>query len=64
MFNHLIISIENKFAMKLLQAVPRVKSVASMPISSTDNFNVLSDYVLLVKGVGPVLLSLLLLSKR
>ncbi len=55
MFNHLTIFIENKFAMKLLQAVPRVKPVTSMPISSTDNFAALSDYVLLVKGVGPVL---------
>ncbi|PBK66785.1 calcium ATPase [Armillaria solidipes] len=46
---------KNKFAMKLLQAVPRVKPVTSMPISSTDNFDALSDYVLLVKGAPEII---------
>lgn len=46
---------KNKFAMKLLQAVPRVKPVTSMPISSTDNFAALSDYVLLVKGAPEII---------
>ncbi|KAK0488448.1 hypothetical protein IW261DRAFT_1580898 [Armillaria novae-zelandiae] len=46
---------KNKFAMKLLQAVPRVKQVASVPISSTDDFDALSDYVLLVKGAPEII---------
>ncbi|KAK0497548.1 hypothetical protein EDD18DRAFT_1352394 [Armillaria luteobubalina] len=46
---------KNKFAMKLLQAVPRAKQVASVPISSTDNFDALSDYVLLVKGAPEII---------
>ncbi|KAK0457306.1 uncharacterized protein EV420DRAFT_1550084 [Desarmillaria tabescens] len=46
---------KNKFAMKLLQALPQEKPVTSMPISSTDNFDVLSDYVLLVKGAPEIL---------
>ncbi|KAK0207339.1 hypothetical protein IW262DRAFT_1450882 [Armillaria fumosa] len=46
---------KNKFAMKLIPAVPRVKQVASVPISSTDNFDALSDYVLLVKGAPEII---------
>ncbi|KAK0431959.1 hypothetical protein EV421DRAFT_2011723 [Armillaria borealis] len=46
---------KNKFAMKLLQAVPRVKPVTLMPISSSDNFDALSDYVLLVKGAPEII---------
>ncbi|PBK91758.1 hypothetical protein ARMGADRAFT_1081179 [Armillaria gallica] len=41
---------KNKFAVKLLQALPQDKPARSMPISSTDDFDVSSDYVLLVKG--------------
>ncbi|PBK66842.1 calcium ATPase [Armillaria solidipes] len=45
---------KNKFAVKLLQALPQDKPAISMPISSTDNFDVSSDYVLLVKGAPEI----------
>ncbi|KAK0457372.1 uncharacterized protein EV420DRAFT_1644129 [Desarmillaria tabescens] len=45
---------KNKFAMKLLQAVPQNKPTRSMPVSSTDDFDVSSDYVLLVKGAPEI----------
>ncbi|KAK0207703.1 hypothetical protein IW262DRAFT_1498522 [Armillaria fumosa] len=46
---------KNKFAMKLLQALPQDEPARSMPISSTDNFDVSSDYVLLVKGAPEII---------
>ncbi|KAG7443380.1 calcium ATPase [Guyanagaster necrorhizus] len=48
---------KNKFAMKLLQAaLPQEKPITSMPIFSNDNFNMSSDYILLVKGAPEIVL--------
>ncbi|KAG7443376.1 calcium ATPase [Guyanagaster necrorhizus] len=47
---------KNKFAMKLLQALPQEKPITSMPIFSNDDFNMSSDYVLLVKGAPEIVL--------